>query len=481
LCRNRPIDPRRQRLRLLRKGYAHAVQPPEAFPRQPVLPPDPSGEPAVSFTSTTDPEYRALLKIIRDGRRRALAAPRVDMPNALVVSGASRHLVLPDVPEVAPQLEARTDEEGIVHLSWPQSALVVGLDAEVHRSEIAEFSPDETTLIARTATCGFTDSQPSAGRQHYAVLLSGQDQRSRPAYASVVVPEPPVPPPPSDVKLVPASCAIRLSWEPPPREVRGYFVYRRCAGQGNFEQLTTDPVSHPDYADSQVETDVRYQYVVRAVGRRGALSETTDPIEAVAHIIREPVCAVEFGPFPKATLFDGRTLAGKMHGTERGEAICLDVSQGGFATLPHDGVFDLGQPLSVECRVWFDEPGAIPVLVSCGVWRQSGWFLQRLGNTWRWHVGGVDCDGGRPVEGRWIHLAATYDGQTARLFADGEQVGEAKGHFIATAWPGALHVGQYSGGPAAQYQVTGRIADVTIYHRPLDADEVAEAARRHAP
>ena len=62
------------------------------------------------------------------------------------------------------------------------------------------------------------------------------------------------------------------------------------------------------------------------------------------------------------------------------------------------------------------QPGRMPVVVSCGVWNQAGWFLQRLGGVWRWHVGGVDCDGGQPAEGRWMHLAAVYDGQSLRLY-----------------------------------------------------------------
>jgi hypothetical protein len=37
-----------------------------------------------------------------------------------------------------------------------------------------------------------------------------------------------------------------------------------------------------------------------------------------------------------------------------------------------------------------------------------------------------------------------------------------------------LHIGQYSGGPGPDYQVTGRIMDVRIYHRALTEDDVDE-------
>jgi hypothetical protein len=92
-CRDRKVDPQRQRLRLLRSGYAHAVQPPEAFPRVPVVPQDLNGAPAISFGSTNDPIYQAMLATIRDGRAEALSNPRVDLPGAEVVRGACRLFV----------------------------------------------------------------------------------------------------------------------------------------------------------------------------------------------------------------------------------------------------------------------------------------------------------------------------------------------------------------------------------------------------
>jgi len=114
--------------------------------------------------------------------------------------------------------------------------------------------------------------------------------------------------------------------------------------------------------------------------------------------------------------------------------------------------------------------------VGGGGWQQAGWFLQRLGERWRWHVGGVDCDGGQPAVGRWVHLVGTYDGKAARLYVDGALAGEAVGSAKTDRWSGDLHVGQYSGGPGPDYQVMGRIAGLKIYHRPLAASEVAGAA-----
>lgn len=74
-------------------------------------------------------------------------------------------------------------------------------------------------------------------------------------------------------------------------------------------------------------------------------------------------------------------------------------------------------------------------------------------------------------------MAASYDGQTTTLYEDGKLVGEQSGQFNTAPWPGDLYVGQYSGQPGSDFQVTGRIKNVKIYHRPLDAEEVARTAR----
>ena len=89
-CRQRQVTPDRQRIHLLWNGYAHAVQPPEAFARHERVRPDREGEPVVSFASVNDPHYQAMLRIIRDARETTLAVARVDMPGAEVLAGGCR-------------------------------------------------------------------------------------------------------------------------------------------------------------------------------------------------------------------------------------------------------------------------------------------------------------------------------------------------------------------------------------------------------
>ncbi len=73
---------------------------------------------------------------------------------------------------------------------------------------------------------------------------------------------------------------------------------------------------------------------------------------------------------------------------------------------------------------------------------------------------------------------ATADGRTARLYEDGKLLTETPGAVNTASWLGDLHVGQYSGMPGPEFQVTGRIVGVKLYHRPLNAEEVAAAARK---
>jgi hypothetical protein len=480
LCRERKVDPKRQRIHLLRTGYAHAVQPVEKFPKYEIVPPDLTGEPVVSFASTADPNYQAMLGIIRAGREKALATPRVDMPGAEVIAGACRQFRPPPIPEPAVPLKATVDREGVVLLSAERSARTIGLEAEFHRGDAESFTPSEKTLLTRTGLFRHTDSAASQGTQWYAVVLAVGEQRGKPAYASVAVPPPPAPPAPTELKVLPASGAVRLQWSAPKATVTGYNVYRGKAGADAKEmtKLTAEPVRTANYGDAAVELGVAYSYRVRAVSARGVESEPSAAVDATATIVKDAVFIAPLEKDCAAQLLGGEALTGKVAKGAKFTDGALDVTKGGHVTFAHQASFDLTQPLTVECWVYFEDLGKMPIVVSCGLWNHAGWFLQKLGGAWRWHVGGVDCDGGKPVKGKWLHMCAVYDGKAARLFQDGVQIAEKAGSFNQAPFGGELHVGQYSGQPGADFQVTGRVRGVKLYHRALDAAEIKAAAER---
>ncbi|PWK49836.1 LamG domain-containing protein [Silicimonas algicola] len=74
---------------------------------------------------------------------------------------------------------------------------------------------------------------------------------------------------------------------------------------------------------------------------------------------------------------------------------------------------------------------------------------------------------------RWIHLAATYDGEMARLYADGQEVCALPFSGIISFSDRPLTIGGYldKNGSIVD-EITGRIDDVRLYNRPLSADEV---------
>lgn len=476
LCRDRKVDPRRQRIHLLWKGYAHAVQPPESFPRREEAPVDESAPAVTPFASTDDPHYRAMLETIRDARLLALADPRIDMPGAVPLAGTCRMFYAPAPPREAPRLAAALGDDGAVVLRWEGSARTIGLNAEVYRGDHARFDPQEGTRLTSTPRFEYVDYLAPTGEQHYALVFVGPEGRSPAGYARVTVPPPAAPPSPQGLEVLPASCSVRLRWRAV-EGAAGYHVYRSHQSTEEPMRITEEPVAATDFADARVEHGVPYTYAVRAVSRRGAESAPSEPVETVAQVILAPMFALQQGAQPAATLHPNETLRGKRHGQAAWNAGRIDCRQGGHVTFPHRPAFDLTQPLSVAFWVCFDKQGNMPVVVGCGHWRTAGWFVQWLGNRWRWHVGGVDCDGGQPDTGRWMHVAGTYDGRVVRLYEDGRPVAETAGAVQGAIWPGDLHVGQYSGSPGPDFQVHGRIAGVAIYHRALAPDEVAAAAQ----
>jgi hypothetical protein len=269
LCRDRKVDAKQQRIRLLVDGYAHAVKPVQDFPRCELVRGDTNGAPVVTFDSIKDVRYQKMLAAIRRGRDEALAAPRVDMPGAEVIAGASRHFNPPPVPPIAPALKAVTDDDGVVRLAWEQSARTIGLDAEVHRSAKRGFIPTDATLLAETNRFDVSDRLAPAGRQYYALVLASGTNRSQPSYACVSVPRPAPPRAPGALQATPTSYAIRLQWDAPSGNCAGYHVYRRKAGAKELQKLTAKPIRLPYFTDSGVETGVTYDYAVRAVSARG--------------------------------------------------------------------------------------------------------------------------------------------------------------------------------------------------------------------
>jgi len=84
----------------------------------------------------------------------------------------------------------------------------------------------------------------------------------------------------------------------------------------------------------------------------------------------------------------------------------------------------------------------------------------------------VILTGGQIVERKWHHVAATFDGQVARLYVDGEPAdwGVTPGPILAGNGP--LRMGGYLiGSPFAAY-LDGELADVALFDEALDAETI---------
>ena len=95
------------------------------------------------------------------------------------------------------------------------------------------------------------------------------------------------------------------------------------------------------------------------------------------------------------------------------------------------------------------------------------------------NIGGyVECDApiqpGEVMDGQWHHCAATFDGQVMRVYLDGRKIGELerKG-IIAYGGDAPACIGSLNGRENFQ----GRLDDLRIYDRALDAEEIAALHR----
>jgi len=306
------------------------------------------------------------------------------------------------------------------------------------------------------------------------VVTSGQ-KRSKPAWASLEVPKAPPPEAPTHLLARPLPGEIALAWEGPAASGTRYDVYRAAAGSASFAKLNKEPLPRLSYADLNAEPGVKYAYVVRALDRRDQASPPSAPAEAAPlPEVKEPVFVALQGREERG---EGRGERGQsrrcqLHGGAKIAGGVLDLGDAGFATFAAQPEFSLQKALSIECWVRMDKEGQMPVVLCCGGYMQSGWFLQRYGGGWRWHLAPTSCDGGRPVVGRWTHLVGTFNGTQACLYQDGRLAAKADCFPNRAPCDGPLVVGQYSR-QSPSYQVHGQIAGVKIYARALRAEEVA--------
>ncbi|MGL4594156.1 MAG: hypothetical protein ACRCUY_05450, partial [Thermoguttaceae bacterium] len=434
-CRNRKMDQTVSRLGVLAsRNYAHAVIPLADFPKQiwPDWDENQQGEPVITFASTDDPVYQQILIAIESARAAQLAAPRVDMPGANevgegIIAGRFRQIIPQPLPVHEPTCQISVDAAGFVRIYWERSSRTIGLVTEIHRStERADFVPNSETLLKRTELFEYTDKEPPVGQTVYYALVLTSDPAttcgtlksgavlqfggnlqdvsfvpdrgsiesrcplsdfkpisSPPIYRSVDVPVPAAPTAPRQMYASVFPGYTTLIWDiPVPGGVYSFMVSRRTA-DGKLIPILDKPIVAGSTMVATPE-DANEEFVVQAIGRGGISDANTSVKVTTKKPNQEPVYVL--GQLSK----DGNPL-GTIHGNAALTGQTLDLQNGGWLVIPANNDYSIHGGLTLEFDVTFSESGEMPVLVSHGKWRQSGWFLQKFGKTWRFHVAGTDC------------------------------------------------------------------------------------------
>jgi hypothetical protein len=270
---------------------------------------------------------------------------------------------------------------------------------------------------------------------------------SEPTWTSIDVPEPTTPDAPKNLRVTAEPGMVTLRWSLERPGLERFHVYANNVLISGEKPIASNTFEFIPNTNDEIE------YVVESVGRTQKGGRSSVRGKSLPEL-KEPVFVMQpsVGKLVAPAKFDGEVL---------------DLSKGGHLVIPADKNFDMRGSFTLDLSVKFDEAGRMPLIVSCGQWNTNGWFLQNLGGTFRFHVGGVDCDGGRFVVGQWTRITATSNGRMLRLYQDGKLVAETTAPQSVKPWGKELLLGQYNGGITADYQFKGSLKDVRIYHRVL--------------
>jgi len=158
-----------------------------------------------------------------------------------------------------------------------------------------------------------------------------------------------------------------------------------------------------------------------------------------------------------------------------GNALLCD---GTGVVIPFPPTLSEMETLTIECRVKTDLAGQDEKWLANRITGDNPSAGFRLGmqagkpsfqlplSNWSHQLTGSEP---LPV-GRWVHLAATFDGEVMRLYLDGIECGTMKRPGTLQPCKAHLVLGNFDVGHAAHF--TGHLDDVRLYRRALAADEI---------
>ncbi len=185
--------------------------------------------------------------------------------------------------------------------------------------------------------------------------------------------------------------------------------------------------------------------------------------------------------------YSGHRNGGFLEGARRatgfaGRALVCD---GASVLVPRSASLAALQTFTVECRAWTDMAGQDNRWMINGVFGHSATSGFRLGllrgkpcfqvprTEWSHHLSGDEI----LAAGQWVHLAATFDGTTMRLYMNGRLCGEMERTGELIPAEGRLVLGNYDVGHRSRFE--GLLDEARVYRRALGPEEIrAHAAGR---
>jgi hypothetical protein len=390
-------------------------------------------------------------------------------------------------PPTAPGTLSAAPGLGRATLTWGAATDDIGVKAyDVYRSTTAGFTPSPATKIGQVAGLTYADTGLAAGTYYYAVAaedtagnIGGPSNEAAAAVTADVTP-------PTVAITAPASGAMSgtqtiSATATDDQSVSG--VQFKLDGRNLGSELTTPPYS----SAWDTRSEVNGSHTLVAVARDSAGNTTASAGVAVtvdnggvSSSDLRAAYGLDEGSGAAAIDSSGNNRTASVVGatwTPNGR-FGAGMSFGGAAgelDLPPLGTFYktgftyeawvLKQSAKVDVGVvgsWVGGQGG-----GAMIWVDhiTGHYRLTFGDTF----GNFLDSGVAPAVGRWQHVAATYDGNTARIFIDGVQA--ATSTFTGNAGnSNTWRVGAY-GSPAGGF-FDGLVDNVRIYDRPLSAGEI---------
>lgn len=195
----------------------------------------------------------------------------------------------------------------------------------------------------------------------------------------------------------------------------------------------------------------------------------------------------EFKNDPIAYDYSGHRMGGGFYQAARVKGIdgnALDCN-GGCVLIPSNPLLCPPNGLTTECWVYTDVADQNDKWIVNRIFGGKTNSGYRLGfyagkpcfaipqTDWSHHLSGSKA---LPV-GKWVHLAATYDGQMMRIYMDGEECASLARIGPVSPNDFDLCLGSYAESHDAHF--TGKLDEVKLYNRALSANEIQRHSLEH--